>query len=211
MEYIQSWNTWLFIRHPEENSAAVMLSETLQAPHLCHLSLGGFAPPRVLTTTVGLVTLGLTMDDPSAYIHSNTLLQHLLFMLWLKTLKIVFITVDPNHDVEGQLMHTLITTSVTLPNLLRIRYRGHGTYLDVILCQITTPRLEKLYSTFFWEPTTSIPCLPRFIKATKNLHRFNNAEITFTSKQARVALFSWQTSQESQRDPGACPFLKRRL
>jgi hypothetical protein len=60
--------------------------------------------------------------------------------------------------------------------------------LEAILCRITTPRLEKFYSTFL-EPTSSVPSLPRFIKATKNL-RFGRAEITFTSKQARVALFS---------------------
>ena len=188
----------VIIHHSEENSAALMLSEPLLAPRLRHLAVGGIAPPQVLTTTMGLVTLSLIMSNPSTYIYPNTLLQHLSCMPWLETLKIMFLTVDPNHDVEGlQLLHTPITTSVTLPNLRRIRYRGLSTYLEAILCQITTPRLEKLYSTFFGEPMTSVPSLPRFIEATKNL-RFNNAEITFTSKQVRVALFFGKRHRKSR-------------
>jgi hypothetical protein len=189
---------YLIIIHPsKENSTAMMLPETFQAPHLRQLVLGGFVPPRVLATTVGLVTLVLSMDHPSTYIHPNTLLQYLSFMPWLETLKIIFLVVDPNHDVEGQLTHTPITTSITLPNLRRIWYRGLSVYLEAVLCRITTPRLDKLCSTFFWEPTYSVPCLLRFINTTKSLS-FERAKIMFTSNQALVNLYPHRSRKEYQ-------------
>ena len=104
----------------EDKSTTLMLPETLQAPHLRHLVLIGFALPigsRLLTTAVGLVTLCLFMDHPSTYFHPNTLLQWISFMPQLETLVIVFLFPVPNRDVERQLMHTPIMTHVTLPNL----------------------------------------------------------------------------------------------
>ena len=50
-----------------DKSEKLILSETLQAPHLRHLGLSGFAipsRPRSLTTAVGLVPLCLAMADP---------------------------------------------------------------------------------------------------------------------------------------------------
>ena len=39
----------------------------------------------------------------------------------LETLIFVFVTPVPNSDVERQLTHTLIMTSITLPSLHRLR------------------------------------------------------------------------------------------
>ena len=63
---------YLVLESPKK--AALMFSETLQAPHLV---LTGFAlptGPRLLTTAVGLVTLALVMNLPSAYFRPNILL-----------------------------------------------------------------------------------------------------------------------------------------
>jgi hypothetical protein len=58
----------------EDNSTILIFPETLQAPHLRHLTLRGFALPigsRLLTTAVGLVTLYLSWPPihllPSKY------------------------------------------------------------------------------------------------------------------------------------------------
>jgi hypothetical protein len=81
---------YLIMRDSEKkNSTALMLPETLQAPHLRHLLLSGFALPmgsRLLTTAVGLVTLALGVDHPSAYFRPNTLLQWISVMPQLETL-----------------------------------------------------------------------------------------------------------------------------
>ena len=77
----------------------------------------------------------------------------------LETLLIVFSFPVPNRDVETwrQLTHTPITTSITLPNLRWFRFEGVSAYLETIVCQITTPRLERLQVDFFKQLTFSVP------------------------------------------------------
>ena len=61
-----------------KGSTVLILPETLQAPHLCHLLLEGFTCPirsRLHPAATSLVTLSLTIDQPSAYFTPNILLQ----------------------------------------------------------------------------------------------------------------------------------------
>jgi hypothetical protein len=131
---------------PEENSTALMLPETLQAPHLRHLLLKGFALPigsRLLTTAVGLVTLALAVDHPSIYFLPNTLLQWISVMPRLETLWIVFSFPVTTHDVERQLTNTPTMTHITLPNLRRFEFKGVIAYREAVVCRITAPRLPR--------------------------------------------------------------------
>jgi hypothetical protein len=114
-------------------SSALMLPETLQAPHLHHLSLMGFALPigsRLLTTAVGLITLVLIVGNPHNFFQPNTLLRWLSFMPHLETLMIAILSPVPNRDVERQPVHIPITTHITLPNLRRFEFRGVSAYID---------------------------------------------------------------------------------
>jgi hypothetical protein len=107
---------YLIMHPPLEDSTALMLPETLQAPHLRHLTLRSFACPirsRLHPTAAGLVTLCLTTVHPSAYFQPNILLQWISFMLQLESLEIAFQFPVPNRDVERQLTHTPITTHYT--------------------------------------------------------------------------------------------------
>ena len=176
-------------------TAATTLPETLQTPHLRHLDLGGFAPPRLLMNTVGLVTLSLFMDYPPAYLHPNTLLQLLSFMPLLETLEIILLLDPfPNVDQVGQPMYTPITISVTLPNLFRFRFRGISCYLEAVLCRIAAPRLSTLYIDYFWKPVFSVPSLLWFINTTKHI-RFGSAKIEFSSGQVHVRAFCCRQCQ----------------
>ena len=142
-----------------KDSTVLMLPETLQAPHLRHLMLGGFAcpiRPRLHPTAPGLVTLCLTIDHPSAYFQPNSLLQWISFMPQLENLQINLRFPIPNRDVEGQLTHTPITTHITLPNLRLFLFRGISAYLEAFICRITTPRLEYLQIQLFKQLTFSI-------------------------------------------------------
>jgi hypothetical protein len=86
---------------PEERSAVLTLPETLQTPHLRHLSISGSIPIRfqLLTTAVGLVTLHLTLFHPSTYLQPTVLLQSLSSMPQLEILVIIFFFDVPNRDV----------------------------------------------------------------------------------------------------------------
>ena len=174
-----------------DNSTILIFPETLQAPHLRHLMLAGFSLPtgsRLLTSAVGLVTLDLIMHHPSTYFHPNTLLQWISLMPQLETLVIRFSLPVHRRDVEGQLMHTPITTLVTLPNLHFFRFEGVSTYSEALLCRITAPRLQKLEFVFFSQLTFFVPRILQLMNTTENL-KFDTARFRFFDKRVRVALY----------------------
>jgi hypothetical protein len=175
----------------EDNSATLTFPGTLQAPHLRHLLLHGFAHPirsRLLTTALGLVTLDLCMIHPSTYFHPNALLQWISLMPQLETLGIAFRFPVPGRDVERQLTHTPIMTAVILPNLHWFGFRGVSTYLEALVPRITTPRLEKLDIWFFNQLTFSLPRLLQFVNTTENL-RFDRAEFVFYAERVAVWVY----------------------
>ena len=182
---------YLIIGNPDEDKSSIMMfPETLQAPHLRHLALSGFALPigsRLLTTAVGLVTLWLSMFHPSTYFHPNTLLQWLSSMPQLETFIILFLFATPNHDVERQLMHTPVMAAVALPNLHRFVFRGIGTYFEAIIHHITAPRLEKLQIHIFNQLIFSVPRLLQFVNTRENL-TFKSAKFVFTEKEVVVGV-----------------------
>ena len=175
----------------EEMSASLMLTETFQAPHLRHLTLGCFAIPigsRLLTTAVGLVALILIMNQPSAYLQPNTLHRWISSMPNLEILGVFFTFPVHNRDVERQLMRAPTTTHVTLPNLLRLIFRGASAYMEAFVRNITTPRLERLDIVFFNQLTFSIPCLTQFMNTTENL-KFSHARLLFSGKLVDVDVY----------------------
>jgi hypothetical protein len=169
----------------------LILPETLQAPHLRHLTLDGFALPigsRLLTAAVGLVTLYLYMNDPSTYFHPNSLLRWLSFMPQLETLAIAFFFAVPNREIERQLIRTPTITTATLPNLHEFHYRGVSAYLEALVQQITASRLENLFVAYFNQLTFSIPRLVQFMNTTESL-RFDSATFMFNNKEVYVRLY----------------------
>ena len=167
------------------------IPDTLQELPLRHLTLRGFSIPigsRLLTTAIGLVTLCLLVDHPSAYFYPNTLLNWLSFMPQLETFVILFSFAIPNHDVMEQLTHTPISTPVTLLNLRWFAFRGVGAYLEALVHRITTPRLEKLELRFFNQPTYSNPRLQQFVNRTSNL-RFDSVKFEFSGEKVLVTLY----------------------
>ena len=188
---------YLYITLPlNDNSMILRFPETLQAPHLRHLELQGFALPmgsRLLTTAVGLVTLELVVLDPSTYFHPNILLQWISLMPHLETLGIRFKHSIPNRDVERQLIHTPIIAPITLPNLHLFSFCGVSTYLEALVHRITTPRLEKLEINFFNQLTFSVPRLLQFIIAAENF-RLGNAVLVFSDKSVSVVVYPYGVS-----------------
>ncbi|KAI0275739.1 hypothetical protein BGY98DRAFT_1188237 [Russula aff. rugulosa BPL654] len=145
-----------------ENSTAFKLPEAFQAPCLRHLLLFNFTLPiesRLLTSAVGLITLNLRMVQPCTYFEPNVLLRWVSFMPKLEMLKIIFSSSVPRHDVGVKLTHAPVMTPITLPNLRLFMFVGDGTYLEEVVCRITTPRLERLQIELLNELTFSVPYL----------------------------------------------------
>ena len=202
-----------------KDDLALILPGTIQAPHLHHLLLSGFTfptRPRLLTTAMGLVTFHLYIDHRFTDLRLTVLLQCLSSMPQLETLGIAFSHPVPNRDVERQLMHTRITTQVTLPNLRQFLFQGVTAYLEALVRQITAPSLEKLEIMFFEHLTFSVPLLLQFMHTAENL-RFGRCKFQFSNdhvvvkiyprKEAKMCAFSiyiycwhldWQVSSVAQ-------------
>jgi hypothetical protein len=183
----------------EDTSSALILPETLQAPHLRHFSLINFVLPigsRLLTTAVGLVTLALYMGPPSTYFQPNALLHWISSMPQLEMLTIFLLPV-PNRDVERQLMHMPITADVTLPNLRHFVFQGVSAYMEAVIRRITTPCLEELAIQFFNQLTFSIPHLLQFVNTTENF-RFDSARFRFFREKVYAWVYHREVSSVTQ-------------
>ena len=164
-----------------DESRALTLPTTFQAPHLRHVWLRGFALPmgsQLLTNAAGIVTLYLYVEQSDAFFQPNTLLRWISFLPQLETLVINLFFTVPNSNVESQLMHTPIIPRVTLPNLRFLVLQGVSAYVEAVVRRITTPRLEKLDVWFFKQLTFSVQCLQQFINTAANL-RFDSAKFEF--------------------------------
>jgi len=173
----------------EDNSSVLIIPEPLQAPHLRHLGLTGFALPinsRLLTTATELVTLNLRINTPSTYFQPNALLQWLSFMPLLETLVISSIPVR-NLDVQRQRTR-MPTTHLTLTNLRWLVFQGVSAYLEAVVHRATTPHLEKLQISFFNQLTFSVPHLLQFMNRTENLG-FGSARFNFSSEEVHVKVY----------------------
>ena len=184
---------------PADATTALMLPETLQAPHLRRLVLSGFVLPigsRLLTTAIGLVTLALFFGHSSTVVWPNTLLQWISFLPQLEALMVGFSFPIPSRDVEKQLMHTPTTmTNVTLPNLRSFMFQGVSAYMEAVVCRITTPHLEKLDILFFKQPIFSVPCLLQFMNTTENF-RFDSAEFQFSRNKVYVKVYPHEEAKK---------------
>ena len=185
---------YLVIATDGEDVNTLVFSETIQAQHLRHLVLSGVAPigSRLLTTAVGLVTLCLFMDDSSIYLNPSSLLQWISSLPQLETL-----VITPNRDAETQ-SHMPTITHVTLPNLCLLSFQGDSAYLEVLVRQIVTPRLERLHIIFEQPTSSSISCLVRFMNSTENNKlRFDSAKFGFSGRQLYVETYPHERSRRS--------------
>ena len=173
----------------EEKSLVLILPETLQTPHLCHLAIDCSIPIPIrsplLGTAVGLVVLSLAMDHPSTYFQPTVLLQWLLLMPQLEILRISFYFDIPDHDVERQLTPAPLITHATLPNLRLFALKAVSAYSEAILSRMTVLRLEIFQICYPKELPSSVPQLLQFMRRTENL-RFDRAKFNFYSKQVQV-------------------------
>jgi hypothetical protein len=188
---------YLVMATGEKDDATLVLPDTIQAPHLRSLVLVGVAPQigsRLLTTAAGLVTLCFFMDGPSTYLNPNSLLQWISSLPQLETL--VIIITFPNHDVETQLSHSPTITHATLPSLRLLSFQGFSAYLEVLICQIATPRLERLHIMFFEQLAFSIPCLVRFMNTRENKKlSFDRAKLEFSDERVCVETYPYEENR----------------
>ena len=164
-----------------ENTVNLNFPEAFWAPNLRQLMIENFATPfesPLLTHMGNLTALNIGKIPSSAYFLPNALLQRLSLMPQLETLGVTFNCYNPSHDIERQLLHTPITTQVTLPNLRHFMFGGTNAYLEVLLPWVTIPLLEKLDVYLFNRMMYSIPRLRQLMSTARNL-QLKAATVTF--------------------------------
>jgi hypothetical protein len=186
----------IIVPSAEDTRTIFTLSESFQAPNLRHLVLFDFAFPsesRLLASATRLVTLALALSNPSTYFQPNVLLQWISSMPQLETLMVTFLFTFFNSDLETQSTHTP-TTTILLSNLRWFWFRGASAYLEAVVPQITTPRLEKLEIFFFEQPRFSVPRLVQFLDATESL-KSRVAKFHFSHGQFDAELYPREDSE----------------
>jgi hypothetical protein len=188
---------YLYMVPPTESKLRSILPNTFQAPRLHHLILRDFAFPirfPSLTAGMGLTTLSLQGISQSAYSHPNDLLQQILLMPQLETLRIMFCSTVPRRDLERQLMQRPVTTHVTLPNLRWLGLRATTTYMETLLPRMTTPLLERLEVKFFFQLNFPVSRLQEFMAAAENL-RFSRANLRFLDNSISASVYPHDSTQ----------------
>jgi hypothetical protein len=182
---------YMYMGPPAKHNTQLTIPSTFRAPQLRHLVLDYFTSPigsPFLTSAVGIVRLVLRWTHPSTYPHPNHLLQSLSLLPQLEMLEIRFLSPVPSREIGRQLLHTPITTHITLSSLHQFSFRGISAYLESLLPQIITPRLELLRVQLFNQPRFSVPHLLQFMRTTEDL-RFNEVRILFYHEAVAVWVY----------------------
>ena len=159
----------LFLSFATKNSIPLTLPKAFRAPNLRHLDLVGLGLPkrlRLLTSAVSLVTLHLSNIETSSYFRPRLLAARLQSLPQLQELSIDFSIPITRPSAERELLGEK-RTSVTLPNLQTLRFKGISAYLESFVAQIRVPHLEWLVITLFNQITFTLPHLSRLINMTE--------------------------------------------
>ena len=171
------------------SGTGVQLPTKLVAPLLRRLTLSDVRLPAsgsaLLLRAENLVTLELLeiLDTPA--LHPAQLVAQLAHMAQLERLVLHFRTALPSRTFTqaGMDAHT---TSVTLPRLTLLSYRGSSTYLEHTLAYLTAPSLQTLFIDLFAQLSFSLPYLTRFI--LRAYFTFHAAELHFDAHTACMML-----------------------
>ena len=180
----------------------LLLSKTLLATNLHHLTLLGIGLPKkmvFLSSTVSLVTLTLANIQDFSYFLPQHLIARLRSFSQLEGLSIGFSVPLPRPSTERELLQD-IEAPVTLPSLKRLTFRGVSIYFHSFVAQIRAPLLKQLSITLFNQIHFALPHLSHFTDTAEGL-RLPIAKIIF--KPDAVSIVTDQREQQAGDGPSS--------
>ena len=147
--------------------------------------------PKLLSSATHLVYLGLYDIPPSGYIPPEAMATSLSALTSLEYLCLHFRLPRPAQEIRRPPLPP--RTRSILSSLTFIVFKGASEYLEVILAQIDTPRLNGLRITFFYQTIFRTPQFFQFISRTPTLRAPEKGHIIFGSN-AIIIRFPSQTS-----------------
>ena len=160
------------------------------APRLRSLRLAGIAflaLPKLLSSTSGLVDLGLWNAPNSGYLSPGEMASCLSALTRLNRFCLHF--QFPGCRVDRASRHAPPLTRIILPTLTTLEFEGDSEYLEVILSRIDAPLLSSVKITFFHQPIFDTPLLRHLISRTEAFKAINRAKIDFSAFGAEVTFF----------------------
>ncbi len=160
------------------------------APCLQHLRLDSISFPELPTLLLSardLVSLQLNCIPPTGYISPEAMVVGLAVLTRLRTLCIRFPSPIPPHEQREMRPDPPMLT--VLPALTQFKFRGNSEYLEDLVAQIDTPRVEDVRIEYFMQEVQTHQ-LSQFIGRSANLKlaQFKRAQVTFHFYQAYVEL-----------------------
>ena len=181
----------------------VLLFETEHVPVLPNSFLGGSAPrlrflcltaipfpglPNLLLSTTHLHTLWLIKMPHSGYISPDAMVTCLSMLTGLHSFRLEFESPQSCPDQETRSSPPL--SRFILPVLSSFSFKGVNEYLEDLVSQIDAPQLYELLISLFNDIHFDTPELNQFISRTLTLGTYDQAFLTFHSRQAEVELMS---------------------
>jgi len=171
-------------------------------PRLQELCLDGI-PFLTLTTlllsTSDLVVLKLDNIPDTGYVSPEAMVTCLTALTRLRTLSIGFRS--PTSRSDQMITRPGPHTRVVLPALAFFDFRGISTYLEDLIAQIDTPRLDFFRITYINRFAVDVPQLSQFIGRTESLKpdRLKHAELNFGGDNVNIRLDCEQVGRRQSR------------
>lgn len=172
------------------------------ARHLQEICLDGIpflTLPTLLLSTSGLIVLKLDNIPVTGYISPEAMITSLPTLTQLRTLSIGFRS--PTSRSDQMITRPSPQTRVVLPALAFFDFRGVSEYLEELVAQIDTPRLDFLRITYFNRFALDVPQLSQFIGRTESLEleQSKHAELYFGATNANIRLDCEQVGRRQSR------------
>jgi hypothetical protein len=142
--------------------------------------------PKLLLSARDLVALYL-MDIPhSGYISPEAIVTGLSTLTRLEDVQIEFRSPRSHpHQASRRLLPQMRTV---LPALLNLGFKGVSEYLEVLVAQISAPRLRTAYITFFNQLAFDTLQFPQFIGRAEKFKALDQAEVVFRQASVEITL-----------------------
>jgi hypothetical protein len=182
---------------------SVLRSDEETVPVLPDSFLGGSAPRLQFLRFLSATHLGALHVSHSGYISPDTVITALSTLTNLQKLRslLCFISNPLDLTLTWQSEACFPRHALSSPFSHFFSFKGVCEYLDDFVARIDTHRLNKLYITFFNDIVFDAPRFIQFINRTPTLKVFENADVVFEDRAAKVK-FSSQTSDNRSLEVG---------
>ncbi|KAN0126550.1 hypothetical protein V8E52_000190 [Russula decolorans] len=152
---------------------------------------------KILLSATHLVKLWLLTIPHSGYISPEAMVTCLSMLTSLEELKLQFHSPQSSPDQESR--PPVPPTRFVLPTLKTFSFKGVNEYLEELVAQIDTPRLDRLLTSFFNDIDFNTPELNQFINRTPTLGAYDEARLIFGSGGAQVRLCQFRPERSDHR------------